>query len=79
MFNKKNYFISLAENTPIGTPLPIEMNVRDPDVVNIPTFVMSLKETSGNLNFNIICRVKIRCLRYDWKMCLAFLTLNQSW
>lgn len=35
IFNKKNYFISLAENTPVGTPLPIEINVRDPDVVNI--------------------------------------------
>lgn len=35
VFNKKNYFISLAENTPVGTPLPIEINVRDPDVVNI--------------------------------------------
>lgn len=34
VFNKKNYFISLAENTPIGTPLPIEINVRDPDVVS---------------------------------------------
>lgn len=34
-FNRKNYVVSLAENTPVGTPLPIEMSVRDPDVVRI--------------------------------------------
>lgn len=33
-FNEKNYAISLPENTPPGTPLPIQMSVRDPDVVS---------------------------------------------
>lgn len=37
-FNEKNYAISLPENTPPGTPLPIEMSVRDPDVVSIIYF-----------------------------------------
>lgn len=35
MFNKKNYYVSLTENTPIGTPLPIDINVHDPDMVSI--------------------------------------------
>lgn len=39
VFNKKNYVISLAENTPVGTPLPIEINVRDPDVVSFDEFL----------------------------------------
>lgn len=34
-FNKKNYYISLTENTPVGTPLPIDINVHDPDVVSV--------------------------------------------
>lgn len=34
-FDKKDYFVSLSENTPIGTPLPLEMTVHDPDVVSI--------------------------------------------
>jgi hypothetical protein len=33
MFNRKEYFVSLSENTAPGTPLPIDMNVHDPDVV----------------------------------------------
>lgn len=33
-FNKKNYYISLTENTPVGTPLPIDIHVNDPDVVS---------------------------------------------
>lgn len=33
-FNKKNYYISLTENTPTGTPLPIDIHVHDPDVVS---------------------------------------------
>lgn len=32
-FNQNNYFVSLSENTPLGTPLPLEMSVHDPDVV----------------------------------------------
>jgi Cadherin domain len=34
MFNKKEYFVSLSENTAPGTPLPIDMSVHDPDVVS---------------------------------------------
>lgn len=32
-FNQNNYFVSLSENTAIGTPLPVEITVTDPDVV----------------------------------------------
>lgn len=46
-FNKKNYFISLAENTPVGTPLPIEMSVRDPDVGQNAVFDLRLEDVSG--------------------------------
>lgn len=34
MFNKKEFFVSLPENTTPGTPLPIAMSVHDPDVVS---------------------------------------------
>lgn len=33
-FNQKNYFVSLSENTPPGTPLPLDISVQDPDVVS---------------------------------------------
>lgn len=33
MFDKREYYVSLAENTPVGTPLPTAINVKDPDVV----------------------------------------------
>lgn len=46
-FNQKNYFISLAENTPVGTPLPIEMSVRDPDVGQNAVFDLRLEDVSG--------------------------------
>lgn len=32
-FTPNNVFVSLSENTPPGTPLAVEMNVHDPDVV----------------------------------------------
>lgn len=38
-FNSKNYFISLSENTPSGTPLPLDMTVHDPDVVRSNFFL----------------------------------------
>lgn len=34
-FNQNNYFVSLSENTAIGTPLPVEITVTDPDVVSV--------------------------------------------
>lgn len=39
-FNSKNYFISLSENTPPGTPLPLDMTVHDPDVVRTYKFLL---------------------------------------
>lgn len=34
MFNKKEYEVSLLENTAPGTPLALDMNVTDRDVVS---------------------------------------------
>lgn len=34
-FNQNNYFVSLSENTAVGTPLPVEITVTDPDVVGV--------------------------------------------
>lgn len=47
MFNQKNYFVSLMENTPVGTPLPVEINVRDPDVGQNAVFDLRLEDVSG--------------------------------
>lgn len=33
-FNQNNYVVSLSESTPPGTPLALEINVHDPDVVS---------------------------------------------
>lgn len=62
MFNKKNYFVSLAENTPIGTPLPIEINVRDPDVVSVVVVVACLYDKKKKNNFRLfICFLGSKC------------------
>lgn len=45
MFNKKNYYVSLTENTPIGTPLPIDINVHDPDMVSIVYWLIFILDT----------------------------------
>lgn len=46
MFNKKEYFVSLSENTAPGTPLPIEMSVHDPDVGENAVFSLRLNDVS---------------------------------
>lgn len=34
-FNQREYFVEIPENIPDGTPLPLDMTVKDPDVVNL--------------------------------------------
>lgn len=46
-FNKRNYFVTLAENTAPGTPLPIAMTVHDPDVGPNAIFNLRLDDVSG--------------------------------
>ncbi|XP_037891980.1 cadherin-87A [Glossina fuscipes] len=45
-FNKKEYEVSLPENTPIGTPLALDMNVTDRDVGINSKFRLYLKDVS---------------------------------
>ncbi|XP_037922792.1 cadherin-87A [Hermetia illucens] len=46
-FNKKEYFVSLVENTAPGTPLALEMNVSDKDVGINSIFSLRLDDVSG--------------------------------
>lgn len=43
-FNQNNYFVSLSENTAVGTPLPVEITVTDPDVVGVDIASNSITE-----------------------------------
>lgn len=45
-FNQRNYFVTLAENTAPGTPLPLAMSVHDPDVGPNATFSLRLQDVS---------------------------------
>lgn len=45
-FNQKEYFITLPENTAIGTPLSIDMQIRDPDVGQNSVFSLRLDDVS---------------------------------
>lgn len=47
MFNQREYFATLNENTPIGTPLPLDISVRDPDVGQNSIFALRLSDVSG--------------------------------
>ncbi|XP_058058428.1 cadherin-87A [Anopheles bellator] len=47
MFNKTEYFVSLSENTAPGTPLPLEISVRDPDVGENAEFSLRLNDVSN--------------------------------
>ncbi|XP_058116398.1 cadherin-87A [Anopheles ziemanni] len=47
MFNKTEYFVSLSENTAPGTPLPLEITVRDPDVGENAEFALRLNDVSN--------------------------------
>ncbi|XP_053671726.1 cadherin-87A [Anopheles nili] len=46
MFNKTAYAVSLSENTAPGTPLPLEISVRDPDVGENAEFALRLEDVS---------------------------------
>ncbi|XP_068152287.1 cadherin-87A [Drosophila tropicalis] len=46
-FNKKEYSVSLLENTPIGTPLALDMSVSDADVGINSKFALRLDDVSG--------------------------------
>ncbi len=46
-FNKKEYEVSLQENTAPGTPLPLDMNVTDHDVGINSKFSLRLDDVSG--------------------------------
>lgn len=45
-FNERNYFVTLSENTAPGTPLPLTMSVRDPDVGQNAVFSLRLDDVS---------------------------------
>lgn len=47
MFNKREYFASLNENTAIGTPLPLDISIHDPDVGANSVFALRLSDVSG--------------------------------
>lgn len=46
-FNQREYFATLNENTAIGTPLPLDISVRDPDVGQNSVFALRLSDVSG--------------------------------
>lgn len=46
-FNQKEYNVTLMENTALGTPLPLDMNVHDPDVGQNAEFSLRLEDVSG--------------------------------
>lgn len=46
-FNKKEYDVSLLENTPEGTPLALDMSVSDADVGINSKFALRLEDVSG--------------------------------
>lgn len=45
-FNQKEYFVTISENTPNGTPLPVEISVSDADVGNNSIFNLRLDDVS---------------------------------
>lgn len=44
-FNQKEYFVTIPENTAIGTPLPLNMFVSDPDVGQNSVFALRLDDS----------------------------------
>lgn len=47
VFNRKEYAVSLLENTPPGTPLALDMSVSDADVGINSKFALRLEDVSG--------------------------------
>lgn len=45
-FNQKEYYLTIPENTAVGTPLPIEIIVNDPDVGQNSVFSLRLEDVS---------------------------------
>lgn len=45
-FNQKEYHVTIPENTAIGTPLPVEIIVNDPDVGQNSVFSLRLEDVS---------------------------------
>lgn len=46
-FNQREYFVEIPENIPDGTPLPLDMTVKDPDVGSNSVFTLRLEDISG--------------------------------
>lgn len=46
-FNQKEYYVHLMENTAVGTPLPLDISVNDPDVGQNSKFSLRLEDVSG--------------------------------
>lgn len=45
-FNQKEYYVTIPENTAVGTPLPVEIVVNDPDVGQNSVFSLRLDDVS---------------------------------
>jgi Cadherin domain len=45
-FNKKEYYVTIPENTAMGTPLPVEIVVNDPDMGQNSVFSLRLDDVS---------------------------------
>lgn len=50
-FNQKEYYVSIPENTAVGTPLPLNMVVEDPDVGQNSVFSLVSQLTYKQGNF----------------------------
>jgi hypothetical protein len=53
MFNQKEYYVSIPENTAVGTPLPLNIIVSDPDVGQNSVFSLRLDDSIVSQVFDI--------------------------
>jgi hypothetical protein len=53
MFNQKEYYVSIPENTAVGTPLPLNIVVSDPDVGQNSVFSLRLDDSIVSQVFDI--------------------------
>lgn len=58
-FNQKEYYVTLPENTAVGTPLPIDIHVSDPDVVRIFFCYQYIKKKGNQYSEHYLFRDKI--------------------